>query len=465
MSFDILGDKMFDRVNKSLLAENILTYDMGIVAGVSGGADSIAMLDILYKLSEIYNIYIKVVHVNHGIRGKEAKRDADFVESICQKYSLDYKLINVDASAYSRDNKMSIEEAGRNLRYKYFYEEVKFIKSIKKISNIRIAIAHNKDDNAETILMNLVRGSGLKGLAGIKLKRDIIIRPLLSISRKEIEEYIRENGLSYITDSSNLGNDYTRNRIRHNIVPELVNNINKKSVDNIVRAGKFIEMADEYISLEAKVFCEKYLLKKDDSIYIKDEDIYSKSKILRAYIFKNILEGLSKSAKDIAAAHIEDIDKLRHLKTGKKLSLPYNIEARKDYSGIFLYKKEDIKGEVIFDIKKEKNKIQTKILDYKPDIDIPKSKYHKYFDYNLSGENYEIRFRKTGDYIYINGLGKKTVKAYMIDEKIPSAIRDRIPLIANGSHILWIIGYRISDYYKINKNTEKILEIRYRKGE
>lgn len=465
MSFDILGDKMFDRVNKSLLAENILTYDMGIVAGVSGGADSIAMLDILYKLSEIYNIYIKVVHVNHGIRGKEAKRDADFVESICQKYSLDYKLINVDASAYSRDNKMSIEEAGRNLRYKYFYEEVKFIKSIKKISNIRIAIAHNKDDNAETILMNLVRGSGLKGLAGIKLKRDIIIRPLLSISRKEIEEYIRENGLSYITDSSNLGNDYTRNRIRHNIVPELVNNINKKSVDNIVRAGKFIEMADEYISLEAKVFCEKYLLKKDDSIYIKDEDIYSKSKILRAYIFKNILEGLSKSAKDIAAAHIEDIDKLRHLKTGKKLSLPYNIEARKDYSGIFLYKKEDIKGEVIFDIKKEKNKIQTKILDYKPDIDIPKSKYHKYFDYNLSGENYEIRFRKTGDYIYINGLGKKTVKSYMIDEKIPSAIRDRIPLIANGSHILWIIGYRISDYYKINKNTEKILEIRYRKGE
>ena len=190
-----------------------------IVLGVSGGADSICLLHILSCIQKALEIRLFVVHINHGIRGEEAKRDEDFVRDFCKRLNVEFFAFHYDIKKMAREQKISEEEAGRKARYSTFDTVAKKIiqKEGVDAQNVKIAIAHNKDDNAETILHNLSRGSGISGLKGILAQNGNIIRPLLCFSRQEIEEYLSKNNIEYMTDSTNLENEYTRNILRNEV--------------------------------------------------------------------------------------------------------------------------------------------------------------------------------------------------------------------------------------------------------
>ncbi len=217
---------MKSKVKSVIERYNMLSNGDTVVVGLSGGADSMTLLHILYELRDTYNLDIIAAHVNHGIRGDEAQRDQDFCQGVCDALGLKLEVLNVDVPSLAKERGVSEEVAGRDVRYEFFGRLAG--------EQGKIATAHNANDAVETMLLNLCRGTGLLGLASIPPTRANIIRPLIECSRDEIEQYIEENNLTYVTDSTNLTDDYTRNKIRHNIIPELTS-VNENAILNITR--------------------------------------------------------------------------------------------------------------------------------------------------------------------------------------------------------------------------------------
>ncbi len=203
-----------------------------VIVALSGGADSVCLLVVLNELKEVLGLELKAVHVHHGLRGKEADRDSDYAGKLSETLGVPFACVRVDAALYAREHGMSVEEAGRHLRYQIFEKE------LLGFSGTKIAVAHHRDDQAETILYNLFRGTGLKGLGGMRPVRDKIVRPLLSVGREEILAYLAEKGISYCEDSTNAQTDYVRNRIRSRILPEIREQVNRRAGENILHAGE-----------------------------------------------------------------------------------------------------------------------------------------------------------------------------------------------------------------------------------
>jgi len=431
------------------------------ILGVSGGADSMGLLDVLLQLNGIFNASYRVIHVNHGLRGAEAYRDADFVKDACQKLGVPCKIIYVDVNAYAARKKLSTEEAGRILRYEAFEKEAKAWEEEEEGPPVKIAVAHNKDDNVETIIMQLCRGSGLKGISGIAPVRGRIIRPLLGITRKEIEEFLTGEGVSWINDSTNAGTEYTRNRIRHEILPLLVSEVNAGAIDNITRAGRVAGEADEFISDTARKLLDDILIKGSDCFDIPDEQFLYQAPILQRYMIRQVFEKLSKSMKDVTSRHIEDVVALAQAETGKKIDLPYGLRAEKRYNKLRLSIKDPEQE------RKDRPKLNYsfgfKTFSYEGQ-EIPTDEHRKWFDADKIESQVELRYRRQGDKIVLGGVGEKLLRAYMTDAKIPQEERDNIPVVADGDNVIWLIGYRISDKYKIDENTRSVMEIVYKEG-
>lgn len=429
-----------------------------VIVGVSGGADSMALLYVLQELKNDFEIDIYVCHIHHGIREKEADEDARYVEEYCKENNLEYREFREDIKAFASQNSLSLEEAGRLKRYEIFKSLAKEVE--KEGRQVKIAVAHNKNDNAETILMNMCRGTGLKGLSGIKAGRDNIIRPLLDTKREEIEDILKDVGISFRTDSTNLSDIYTRNIIRNKILPSLAQSVNSASLDNIVKSAEFINKADEFIQDLARGLAEEIFVYKNSRLVgFSFERLKKEKKILRTYVIRYFLEKNLNQLKDIEAVHIEMIDKLIFMETGKNINLPYKLRLNKGYDYISICFDND-ETEYIhssleedFELKVFKNK------NFKIDDLV----YTKYIDYDKIGKVLSFRTRQRGDYIHIKS-GKKTVKAFMIDEKIEAKDRDKIPLVALGQDIIWIVGKRLSEKYKIDESTKMILEIKYKRG-
>lgn len=455
-----------NEVRDAVFRHHMIEEGDRVILGVSGGADSTALLHILSFLSGILKAEYRAVHVHHGIRGQEADRDARDVEELCRTYQIPCKVVYVQAMAFAKKNKLSPEEAGRALRYSVFEEEAKSWEAEGKgKKKVKIAVAHNKEDNAETILMQLSRGSGLRGVAGMRPVRGRIIRPLLGVSRKDIEAYLKKEAIGWCTDSTNLQDVYTRNRIRHEILPKLAEAVNSAAVENITRAGCLIGEADAYLEKQAESFLSKSVLKKADGIGISQKALDLREPIIRLYMLRRMIEMMSQGGKDITAKHIEDLNRLADSETGKKLHLPRGLEAQKTYgmlwigkSGFFEARREDAARtkEMI------ENCFDFSVFPYTADMEIPFGTSVKWFDYDkITGEP-EIRTRRAGDYIVLKGGGRKSIKSLMTDEKIAVSKRDQIPLLSIGSDVLWVFGSRISEKYKVDAGTRRVLEVRYR---
>ena len=370
--------------------------------------------------------------------------------------------------------RISEEEAGRILRYQVFEREAgRWEQELRREKtaepdgsqpeSVKIAVAHHGDDSAETILYQLFRGSGLKGLSGIPPARGNIIRPLLCAERREIIAYLEEKGLPFVTDSTNLENDYARNKIRNQILPMAVQEINQGAADHIRRAGELIGEADRFFEERAERMLETLLETGEtkghgaESAALSVSGLLELSHIEASYAVRAVFKRKKWPLRDVTSGHIESVLALLRGRTGAGSDLPGGLRAERSYDRLILTKLQPGQTE-----KRDESGLPSlfmEVADRENQGEIPKNLYTKWFDYDKIKDTLSVRYRLPGDYITLKGGGRKSLKSLFIDEKIPREERSHIPLLAEGSHVLWVIGGRISEYYKVTEETERILKV------
>lgn len=437
-----------------------------VIAGVSGGADSMCLLFVLMDYRQRLPFSLTVVHVEHGVRGQESVEDARFVEKICREHNIEYRLVSCRVPELAQREKLSVEEAGRRARYEAF-ERIR-----AEIGADKIAVAHNQDDQAETVLFQIARGSGLTGAGGIRPVRGSIIRPLLGCSRTEIEAYLRGRKVMWRTDATNSGLDYARNRIRHQILPVFEEEINRASREHIAALAEELQRVQAYMEQETENCLRELAVFSKGEAQIAADALKEKPALLQEYVLRESLRRAGCPLRDVGRRHVADMQRLLDGQSGRQTALPGGWQAVRSFDRLILRQKraggetfsfavpakapghcETPEGTFVLQIFPNENK------------NIFQNTYTKWLDCDKIGNNLFIRTRRPGDYIVINRQGgKKKLKEYFIEQKIPAAQRDRILLLAQGSEILWVIGYRISEAYKVSSHTMRILEIR-RMGE
>ena len=439
---------MYIKAVNTVKKYNMLFKGAKVVTGVSGGADSTALLLFLCSLRESYNLEIYAVHVHHGIRGDEADRDMRFVENLCKKLNVDCTVKHHEVKGISKEKGISEEEAGRMVRYSDFREE------LEKRGADFIAVAHNMNDQAETVIMRLCRGTGLTGMAGIRPVRVNIIRPLIDCFRSEIEEYLEFNNQEYINDSTNFKEDYTRNRIRLNVIPYLSSQINSGAMENIAKSAVLLREEDDYLnSLALKKLKEITVKKEKNAISLNAVKLCEVDKVLQRRIIRLGLIMLKKDIKDISLNHVDSV--LKTAQKGGHTDMPSGfcadtscgiLKLREGKAQVqdFSYKLELDKPVFVeecgmyFLMTKNDKKINEK----------PNNVYTKVFDCDKISINPEIRNRRNGDKIIINkNGGTKKLKDIFIDKKIPKDERDIIAVIVSGNDIMSVWGIRDSAYF------------------
>lgn len=471
--YEGLGDAMINTVFKYVKENRMLINNDKVVLGVSGGADSVCLFFVFLELKKEYNLDLYVVHVNHGIRGEAAKNDAIYVEQLCKRYGINFILVNENVRDVAKQKRISEEEAGRNVRYEAFHNVC------QKLETGKIAIAHNSDDRAETVLFNLFRGSGLKGLTGISPVRHNIIRPLLCVSRGQIEEYLNDRNITYCTDLTNLETDYTRNKIRLKVLPYISDNINVNVKEHIVQTSVMIEESLSYIETNANDCFHKIVKQKDGQYSIRIGELRTENVVIQKVVIRKVIEHLAGKLKDVTSNHVNIVLSLLESQVGKRVNLPYSIVAKKGYEDISLFVDNNDKyvsdghsEKVIFSEEistipgnyflKDKNlHFEFNLMKFKKNLIIPQNGCTKWFDYDKINNTVALRTRREGDYLQIDPKGSnKKLKAFFIDQKIPKEERDEILLLADGKHIMWVVGERISEAYKIDENTKNILMVK-----
>jgi len=350
-------------------------------------------------------------------------------------------------------------------------------KEMIKINAQKIAVAHNANDNAETILMRITRGCGLDGLCGIKPVRDNIIRPLIEIKREDIESYCKDNNLNPRIDLSNLDKTYTRNKIRLELIPYLEKEFNEKIINIINRMSNLVCLDAEYINLELQKIMKEIIIKQNEEYIIVNLDKINMQPIsMISRILRCAVERLQGHLTDLEYTNIEQaVNFINNAKTGTTLDLPKGLKLKVNYKELIIskfYNQEkvdgynyriNIPGRTF--IKQTGAIIDTQIINIDRDIkevSLKLDKYTQAFDYNKLSANISLRTREKGDRFAPSGmLGTKKLKDYFIDQKIPREFRETIPLIAQDGDIIWIIGYRLSERYKIDEQTKKVIIIKY----
>ena len=550
-----------------------------ILAALSGGADSVCLLYVLAGMREKWNLEIRALHVHHGLRGAEADRDQAFSERCARSLGIPFSCVQVDVRQLAAKEGLSEEEAARSLRYQALEEAAcrwemeenpapapgQIEEALKQTSPVQIAVAHHRDDNAETVLHHLFRGSGLRGLSGIRPVRGRIIRPLLWAGRQEIAAFLREEKVSWIEDSTNASVAYTRNRLRNQILPLICSQVNSRAPQHISQVAEFIGQADAYLEMQAARWLEEHgvkfssraeagemsKLQKTEAgempspqitepgeipklqktaldgrrIQADGRALSREPEIIRTYVVRQMMEETAAGMRDLSSVHVRDVLVLLEKQSGSQADLPGGLCAWKEGETLILgyrgrksgkecqsrqtereYPGEQSgkaypsrqsdkgclggrprKGHPNQQSGQEMPPVQCGIPPFIPGethrlfaeaagdgealsleftafflekgMNFPQKQYTKWFDYDKIQGALSVRTRQTGDYFLLPGGGRKSVKSYMIDQKIPAGIRDRILLLAEGSHVLWIIGWRISEGAKITPKTRRILQV------
>lgn len=436
---------------QNIFCNNLFEKGDKVGVGCSGGSDSIALLHFLAKNQEKFGIEISVIHVDHKIR-ENSEKDCEFVKEFAQSQGLNFYEFKVDVPKLAKEEGQSLETCAREARYKVFDALIE-----RRVVN-KIALAHHKNDQAETILMHIFRGSGLAGAKGMEAVNGHYVRPLLDTSKEEIFSYLKKNKLKFVEDYTNADNNYSRNYLRNVIMKDIVSKW-PGAIDSIVNFGKSASEDDEYINnqiFQDAVLFEENLAKIPTSYFV-----YSQSIIARI-VFK-ALKGLGVN-KDIERKHIALISKLAlNGDNGNKLSLPFGFVAVKEYDYLTIHKTMSLdenfqrafkSGEYEFTgwgrlIVKKVRKGELRIDD----------KNSLFIDYAKLPKESVWRFRKEGDVFCKFGGGIKKLKNFLIDKKVPARLRDSLPVLACGNEIYVVGGIEISDKVKLDENSKNIYQI------
>ena len=444
---DVVKNNVLKAINEYKMLEN--TDE--VVVGFSGGADSVCLLHILNSLKNVFGYSLKAVHINHGIRGDEANRDEYFAKDFCLKYEISFQAFSFNCIEEAEKSKETLEECGRRLRYESFNS----VCSEKS----KIATAHNANDNAETIIFNITRGTSVKGVCGIPFVRDNIIRPLLYCSRNEIEGYCTENSLSYVTDSTNSEVEYTRNKIRHLVLPVL-EEINPLYIASFNALSENAKAVTNYLFNDTEKLIQQAVI--GDYIYNKNILINADKAIVYEMLCSEFsaYSNLILDRKKVLALY--DL-----LINGGRLQLYGNIfaEVKKDYLR-FYRTKYSLANDVIditqlpfeelfgnYVIKLEENTNNLKIVNQIDTIDM--------IDCNTVSGNLVLRTRRAGDsFTFPKRNVTKTLKKLFTEENIPIEIRDEIPVISDDVGIVWVYGFGVTKRCSAGKHSDNIILVR-----
>lgn len=418
--------KLFDGVNH-------------ITVALSGGADSMSLLYVLVSLKDKLGIEVSAAHFNHMIRGEEAYRDEHFVESVCERLGVELITERGDVPAYAAEHRLSTELAAREMRYRFF----------ERINRGAVATAHTASDNLETVIFNLTRGTSLKGLCGIPPKRGIFIRPLILCTRDDVEEYCEKNAVEYVTDSTNFSDDYSRNKIRHGIIP-LLKEINPSVEHSIIRTAMSLREDDAFINAAVDKYYSSHINSYGD-LDVSDYADFSPAIVKSA--LKRLFE--AKSASTLDNRHINLIFEL--LKSGGRINLPGKMCAEVKNSLLKIVPSDrKIQNNTVFHVQtsiadnnlfKKGQKVNNLLLKNSLDCD------------KIVGKSV-VRTRQPGDSIRLKNRGAtKTLKKLYNECHIPLELRDYIPIISDDKGVIWIYGIGVAERCAVTDKTEKILKI------
>jgi tRNA(Ile)-lysidine synthase len=452
--------RIFSRVKGTIERYQMVEPSDHIGVAVSGGVDSIVLLDILASLRDELHISLTTLHLNHGIRGEEAERDQRFVGALSKEYGLPCFDKVVDCPAYMRERSLSPQEAARKLRYLFFEE------AIQTYSLDKIAMGQTADDQAETVLMRFLTGGGTRGLKGIPPFRGPYVRPLIDVWRDELLEYVKYKGLSFVQDSSNIKTAYLRNRIRHELLPYLTE-YNPSIKERLLHLAHVLGADKTYLeALADEVF--KRIVSGDEEASIHLPDLLSLPQALQVRVLQHAFTRLT-SGGTLEYPHINSILRMIQGAEGsKRLTLPKGLWAVQVYDTLVLKKEmespEGIAEETDLTIPGRTHldgfdaEIEAVVLDER--IAPRPDPQEAYLDYHQLIFPLRVRSFRPGDSFTPLGMnGKKKLKNFFIDLKIPRSERSKIPLVSSASNICWVAGLRIDERFKIRKGTKKVLRL------
>ena len=454
------------KVKRFIEKYHMLSEGAGVLVGLSGGADSVALLEVLCALREHWKLRIAAVHVHHGVR-QEAWQDVELCKNLCAEKEIAFYCEYADVPKLALEWGLSVEEAGRKVRYMLFE------KYRQQLELDFIAVAHHQNDQAETMLFQLFRGSGLRGLSGIPVQRGCIIRPLAGVSRLEIEEYLESRQQDYVVDATNLTDVYTRNKIRQHILP-LAEEIAPGAIENMNRAGAQLREIQEFMQEQAESFLEKNSQREQNSeaLHIQVAALKVVHPALQKAVIMTAIEQAFHSRRDITEKHVEAIRDLLNKGGEKVVNLPKAGVVIKTYERLTFLQKtatEECASLVFEQLEIRPNAtyvlsdgriLKTELILENKMQNIPKSDCLKWFDYDKISGALALRNRTKGDFLTINEEGaRKKLQDYLVNEKVPKNVRDELLVLADGQHIVLVPGMRISAYYKVTEQTQRILQV------
>lgn len=442
----------------------MLCDGMKVLVGFSGGADSTALLQLLWEYGRERGIEVCAVHVNHGIRGEEAERDQDFCERFCEERKIRFRTVSIDVPVTAQKNGIGMEEAGRQVRYEVFERQ------LQEQGIDRAALAHHQNDQAETMLFHLMRGTGLRGLRGMEPVRLPYIRPLLCVTRAEIVEWLRKKDITWMEDSTNRELHYTRNRIRHQVLAPM-EEIRPGSIVRMAGTAERLLETESFLEEELDKWWKKGVRREKEKYIIALNEFERMHPVMKKRMVLRCLKELLRGENSVGAVHAEQICALPGSGRGSRVTLPGDCVAVLGYEELVLKRGYGIKvrEEEVYCFPGETYHymgmyFSMDVENYEKIGEIPVNRYTKWFDYDKIKNSIVLRTRRPGDYLVLSGGIHKKLKDYFINCKVPREERDSRILLADGSHVIWVTGMRISEGYKVTEQTKRILKVQMRKN-
>jgi len=469
--------KILHTVRETISVHRMFSRGDSVLVAVSGGPDSVALVHVLFTLAVEYSLRPAIAHLNHCLRGPDSDRDAEFVVAIARQLGVPIYAERKDVLAFQRSRRLSPEEAGRRIRYEFF-DTIS-----AKYGFNKIALGHQSDDNAEAVLINLLRGSGPLGLSGIAPVREgKIVRPLIHLRRSEIINYLAEKKIPYVTDASNTDPAFMRNKIRHHLIPELQTAYNPRIIDNLNRLGDIIQAEDQWLDdMLEPVFKKCVSLRTDHKIRLALSDFNQLPKAAKRRVVRKAILGVKKDLRRITLLHVDAV--LHLIEKGRisgRLNLPDGVLVERYYGELTIVKRNKVKNRQDYRI------LQTSSTDYQYTISAAGTLFIKEADVSITLCEIDADglpdFKEIGTHIAFFDLdrlifplivrnfrpgdrfsplgvnGTQKVKKYFINHKIPAAQRRKCPLLLSGGNIIWITGHRIDNTVKVSPQTRRVLK-------
>ena len=462
-------------VRKTIEEHALIPKGSTVILGLSGGPDSLCLLYILHGLQRTFDFKLKALHLNHLMRGEAAQADVEFLERTCGELDVPLTVVSCDVYKKAADEGISVEEAGRAARHEALKAaassggEGVYSPGDPAGANVTLtALAHNKNDQAETVLMNLARGTGLKGAGGVCAVRELapgirLVHPLLGILREDMRSWLYARGYAWREDETNEENIFLRNRIRNEVLPLLTGCVNEKTAEHIAAAAEDFAEADAFFCAEASDIADRWTRESGGSALIPCRKLLSLKNPLPAYVLKEAAGRLDPSLPgQLGRRHIEALLALAGGSGSRESVLPGGVKARAVYDSMWFEHEKDVSTETkVTDLSKRENQLVWSVFPAKTRKKMPQGSCANWFDYDKINGRLEYRTRRNGDRICVYPDGRtKSLGDVLTDSKVPFSERGNISVLAVESRLLWVPGLRMAQDLKVNEDTQLILEVK-----